>query len=205
MLWLVSGQYSGLHAFLLTSERQVGWPTLPKGVVWGIHSMTSAVCGSTYHENNRSGPPRCGGASIVSLPSQLFIRVFLSSHHSRHRQHKQNHQQLTMSFKTTMTGFPSLRSTMSAGRLTGPRFNAQFGRELAQRGYSTNQAPRSAFRKWSTRLCESILSLLMSIWLIVQYCSLLSQRSTWPDRHSHRKSCSCFTRDMLPHHLKRTR
>ena len=57
-----------------------------------------------------------------------------------------------MSFKNTMTGFPSLRSTISAGRLTTPRFNPQFGRELAQRGYSTYQAPRSAFRKWSTRL-----------------------------------------------------
>lgn len=54
-----------------------------------------------------------------------------------------------------MTGFPTLRSTISAGRLAGaPRFSSGLGREVVGRGYSTYQAPRSAFRKWSTRLCE---------------------------------------------------
>ena len=57
-----------------------------------------------------------------------------------------------MSFKSSLAGFPSLRSTISTGRLRGPHFNPQFGRAV-QRTYSTYQAPRSAFRKWSTRLC----------------------------------------------------
>ena len=126
--------------------------------MWGIRSMTSAVCGSTP-SNTRPGHTLVRGightGTLLLQPtfqSPTFVHSLVQAQTTSKTIQTTSCSVSNMSFKSSLAGFPSLRSTISTGRLRGPHFNPQFGRAV-QRTYSTYQAPRSAFRKWSTRLC----------------------------------------------------